>query len=111
MNTIIEILHVTHRNEGDVGVDLLALRYGVAQDREGGVRYQGNQSQYGGQRSARYMVYSLKCDQASSESQTPDYAVPVDSPAGPPLANVVVGRHEQCLPRSRNENFLEEHLR
>lgn len=66
----------------------------MAQNREGSVRDQRNQCQQRRQGSAWDMIYSLKSYKPGSESQTPSHAVSVDSPARPPLANVIVSRYE-----------------
>ena len=61
--------------------------------------------------SARNVIDSLQRKETGTESYSEHDAVTIDSPARPPLANIVIGRYKQRLPWPSDENFLEEDLK
>jgi len=115
--------HIAHnRDEKDVRMDLLAVLNVAAEERERGVHPDAQQGQqcdrYGGPpRKQISMVIVIEHIvllgnvKAGRVDHAEGHRIPVQLPLMPPLVQVIVCGHKQCLPRSCHEDPLEEHLR
>ena len=110
-----------YREEGDVGMDFETLQLISTEEGEGGVARDAQEGEENGEKgnAGREQVPVIVIFQdlvaardvgGESHDHSTRHAVSINLPSRPPIMYIIVRRHEQGLPWSRHEYFLEKYL-